>query len=220
MTSQHSTHDIKDIISHLTLILSDSTSTVSLSSLPDYRSYNPHCMYDNTATIFMTSYELHMASHPLFMISLNAMTSHPLFLCHQTQDTCHHICCSWTIPYSALIIPQLLYVWHDTHYMYDITGNLFDITLTLYDITILNSWRDIHSIHDSTPTVYHITYTILATSQPIGVWQDTSYVYDIILSRHDMSHGVQMTIQPRYPTTHLQHLCNHTHLIDDIIPCV
>ena len=47
MTSQHPTHAIKAIISHLTPIISDSTSTVSLSSHPDYRSYNPHCMYDN-----------------------------------------------------------------------------------------------------------------------------------------------------------------------------
>ena len=65
MTSQHSTHDIKAIISHLTPIISDSTNTVSLSSHQDYQSYNPHCMYDNTATICMTSYELHMTSHPL-----------------------------------------------------------------------------------------------------------------------------------------------------------
>ena len=59
------------------MIISDSTSTISLSSLPDCRSYNPHCMYDNTATICMTSYELHMTSPPLYMISLHAMTSHP-----------------------------------------------------------------------------------------------------------------------------------------------
>ena len=50
--SQHSTHDIKAMISHLTPILSDSTSTVSLSSHPDYWSYNPNCMYDNTAKIW------------------------------------------------------------------------------------------------------------------------------------------------------------------------
>ena len=129
MTSQTSTHDIKDIISHLTPIISYSTSTVSLSSLPDYRSYNPRCMYDKTATICLTSYELHMISHPLFMISLHAMTSHPLYLCHHTKDTCHRIHCSWTIIYSVLFIPQVLYVWHETHYMYDITGILYDITL-------------------------------------------------------------------------------------------
>ena len=116
MTSQHSIHDIKTIISHLTPIIPDSTSRVSLSSHTVYRWYNPHCMYDNTATICTTSYELHMTSHPLFMISHHAMTSHPLYSCHHTQDTCHRIHCSWTITYGVLIIPHLLYVWHETHY--------------------------------------------------------------------------------------------------------
>ena len=64
MTSQPTIYDIaalsplhQSIISHIKLIISDSTSTVSLSSHPDYQSYNPHCMYDNTGTICMTSYE-------------------------------------------------------------------------------------------------------------------------------------------------------------------
>ena len=170
MTSQHSTHDIKAIISHHTPIISESPPTVSLSSHPDYRSYNPHCMYDNTATICMTPYELHMTSHPLFMISYYAMTSHPLYSCHHTQDTCHRIHCSWTITYSVLSIPHLLYVWHETHYMYDITEILYDTTLTLYDTTVLYSWHHIHSIHDSTPTLYDIIYSILVTSQPLYLW--------------------------------------------------
>ena len=220
MTSQHSTHDIKAIMFHLTPIISESTSTVSLSSHPDYRSYNTHCMYDNTATICMTSYELDMTSHPLFMISHHAVTSHPLYSCHHTQDTWHRIRCSPTNIYSVLIIPHLLYVGHETHYKYDITGILYDITLTLYDIKILYSWCHIHAIHDSTPTLYDIKYPILVASQPLYVWQDTSYVYDIILSIYDISHGVWVTIQPRYLTSHSQYLCNHTQFLDDITPYV
>ena len=84
ITAQPSTHDIKTIISHVTPNISDSTSTVSLSSHPDYRSYNPDCLYDNTATICTTLYELHVTSHPLFMISHHALTvfmsSHPGYL--------------------------------------------------------------------------------------------------------------------------------------------
>ena len=110
MASQHSIHDIKSIISHIIPIISDSTSTVSLSSHPDYPSYNPHCMYDNTATICMISYELHMTSHPLFMISQHAMTSHPLYSCHHTQYICHRIHWGCIITYCVLIIPHLLYV--------------------------------------------------------------------------------------------------------------
>ena len=67
MTSQHSTLYIKAIISHLTQIISDSTSTVSLSSHPDYQTYKPHCMYDNTPNLFMRSHPLYMStSYPLY----------------------------------------------------------------------------------------------------------------------------------------------------------
>ena len=55
-------------------IIYDTISTVSLSSHPDYQSHNPHCMYDIRATICKLSYELHMTSHPLFMISHHSMT--------------------------------------------------------------------------------------------------------------------------------------------------
>ena len=84
MTSQHSIHDIKATIFHITPTISDSTSTLSVSSHPDYSSYNPHCMYVITNTICMTSYEWHMISRPLF-ISHHSMTSHPLYSCHHTQ---------------------------------------------------------------------------------------------------------------------------------------
>ena len=212
MTSQQSTHDIKAVISHLTPIISDSTSTVSLSSHPDYRPCNPHCMYDNTATICMTSYELHMTSHPLFLISHHAMTSHPLYSCHHTQDTCHHIHCSWTITYNVLIIPHLLYMWHQTHHMYDITWILCDTHTHTdsYDITILYSWLHIHSLHDSIPTLSDITYCTLATLQPLYLWQDTSYVYDIILNIYDIA------IVHEWQYNHSIH--HHTHCICVIQP--
>ena len=111
MTSQHSTHDLKAIISHLTLIISDSTNTGSLSSHPDYRSYNPHCMYGNTAIVCMTSYELHKTSHPLFMISHHTMTSHPQYSSHHPR-----------IPVIASTVagPLLIVYWlYHTYYMCD-----------------------------------------------------------------------------------------------------
>ena len=166
MTSNHSIQDIKATLSHITPIISDSTSTVSVSSHPDCQSYNPHCMYI-IATVCMTSHELHMTSHPLFMTSHHSMTSHPLYSCHHTIYIWHHIHCSCIITHSVLIIPHLLYVWHQTHSMYDIIWILYDITPTHYDITRLYSWHHIHSIDDSTPTVYEITYTLLVTSQVV-----------------------------------------------------
>ena len=331
--------------------LYDSTPTVSVSSHPDYWSYNPHCMYDITAKICISSYELHMTSHPLFMISHHSMTSHPLYSCYHTQIVWHHIQCSCAITHTVWLEPHLLYVWHQTHYMYDIiwilyditptlyhikrlhswyhihsihdiTPTLFDITTTesvlshpfywwhhimygchhswhtcdiiqtlhditcpaydittlcdittavfmssrpvyltshqlklllylqcivyttptltvtsiplyvwliwilydvtstLYDFTRLCSWHHTHSIHDITPTVSDITSTLLMTSQPLYLRQDTDFVYDITLSTYDISHGVWMTTQPLPLTSHPLYLCNHTHLNDNIIPCV
>ena len=157
----------QSIISHIKLILSDSTSSVSLSSHPDYQSYNPHCMYDNTGTIFMISYE-YIWNH---IDSLRYQTMlwhwHTLYSCHHTQDTCHHIHCSWAIIYSVLIIAHLQYVWYQTHYMYDIIWILCDITTTLYDIKSLYSWHHIHTIPDYTATVYDMTYTLIVTSQTL-----------------------------------------------------
>ena len=142
MTSNHSTQDIKDTLSHITLIISH----------PDYWSYNAHCMYI-TATIGMTSHELHMTSHPLFMISHHSMTSQPLCSCHHTQYIWHHIHCGCVITHSVFIIAHLLYMWHQTHSIYDIIWILYDITPTHYDITRLYSWHHINSIHDITPAV-------------------------------------------------------------------
>ena len=116
MTSQFSclclcdhTHCNDDITHIVFTTISESTSTESLSLHPNYRSYNPHCMHDNTATICLTSYELHMTSHPLFMISNHTMTSHPLHSCHHTQGNYHCIHCSRAITYNVLIIPHLIY---------------------------------------------------------------------------------------------------------------
>ena len=172
----------QSIISHIKLIISDSTSTVSLSSHPDNRSYSPHCMYDNTGTICMISYEYIWHDIQSLWYHTTLWHSHTLYSCHHTEDTCHHIHCSWAITYSVLIIAHLQYVWYQTHYKYDIIWILCDITIILYEITRLYSWHHIHTIPDITPTVYEMTYTLLATSQPLYLWQDTCYVFDIILS--------------------------------------
>ena len=157
----------QSIISHIKLIISDSTSTVSLSSHPDYWSNNPQCMYDITGTISMTACE-YIWHH---IHSLRYHTTlwhwHTLYSCHHTQDTCHCIQWGWAITYSVLIIAHLLYVWYQTHYMYDIIWIPCFITTTLYDITRLYSWHHIHIIPDITPTVYDMTYTLLVTSHPL-----------------------------------------------------
>ena len=199
ITSQHSTHDFK-VISHLTLIISDSTSTVSLSSYPDYQSYNPHCTYCNTATICMTSCEPHMTSHPLFLISHHAMTSHPLYSCHHTQDTCHCIHCYWTNIYSVLIILHLIYVWHENHYIYDIRNFI---------------WQHTHSLWHNN--------SIFFTSHPLCSWQHTHYIWHHILHTCDTTATESMTrhlLCLWYHTLYIWHLTwcmnDNTTMVSDI----
>ena len=192
MTSQCSTHDIKAIISHLIPIISDSTSTVSLSSLPDYRSCNPHCMYDNTTTIWMTSYEPHMTSHPLFMISLHGMTSHPLYLCHHTHDTCYFIHCSWTITYSVLIIPHILYVCHETHYMWHQRNSMWHHTHSLWhNNTVfmmthrLYPWQHTHSIWHHIHYTCDITATVCMKIHLLCLGHHTPYIWHLTWCMND-----------------------------------
>ena len=87
----------QSIISHIKLIISDSTSTVSLSSHPDYRSNNPQWMYDKTGTVYMTSWEY--IWHHIHSLRDHTMLwySHTLYSCHPTRDSCHRIHCCWAI---------------------------------------------------------------------------------------------------------------------------
>ena len=128
---------------------------------------NPHCMYDNTGTIFMISYDYIWHHIHSLWYHTTVWHSPTLYSCHHTQDPCHHIHCSWAITYSLLIIACLQNVWYQTHYMDDIISILCDITTTLSDIKRLYSWHHIHTIPESRPTVYDMTYTLLVTSQPL-----------------------------------------------------
>ena len=157
----------QSFISHIKLIITKGTSNVFLSSHRDYWSYSSHCIYDNTGTICMTSYEYIWHHIQSLRYHTRLWHSHILYSCHHTLDTCHRIHCSWAITYSVLIIAHQQYVWYQTHYIYDIILILCVITTSLYDITRLYSLHHDRSITDIRPTVYDMTYTLLLTSQPL-----------------------------------------------------
>ena len=131
-------------------------------------------------------------SHPIFMISHHAMTSHPLYSCHHTQYTCLCILCSCVINYCVLMIKHLLYVWHQTHYMYDITWfsmtshSLFtksqycidDFTSTLFMTAPHSIWHHILYTCD-------ITATVSMTRHFLWLWHHTHYVGHLTWCTHD-----------------------------------
>ena len=189
MTSQHSTHDIKAIISHLTPIISDSTSTVSLSSHPDYRSYNIHCMYEYTTTICMTSYELPMTSHPLFMIAHHTMTSHPLYSSHHSRDACHRIPCSWTI---------IVYWLYHTYYMCDMKPTVCMTSQEFYmtSDSVFMTWQ--YCIHGVTSTQFMTAHPRSMISHILYLHHHSHCIYDKTRAMFMASYSVYMTSQIAY----------------------
>ena len=163
----HCMHDTICTLHDITSTLADNTSTASLYSHPDYRSYNPHCVYDNTGTICMISCEY--IWHHIHSLWYNTMLwhSHTLYSCHHTQDTCRRIHCSRAITYSLLIRAGLQYVWYQsticmTSYVFYVISQ--PLLLTSKDCTHYITSK---IFLNSEPTLYDITYTTLVTSQPL-----------------------------------------------------
>ena len=167
MTSQHSIHDIKSTLSHITPIISDSTSTVYLSSHQDYRSYSPHCMYDITATICMTSYELQMTYHPHFMSV--SVWSHPLYWWYNTH---------------SILTSHLLYIWHHMHCIWHLTHDLWHHNTLLMPSKLL--YLTSHQLYltahprylcHHTQIIEHTTPIVCMITQPQYVWHHMNYLW-------------------------------------------
>ena len=191
-------------------------------------------MYDITVTICMTSYELHMTSRPLFMISHHVMISHPLYSCHQTQDTCHHMHCFWTIPYNVLIVrlyqTKKQYLWCHIHFRHDITPPVSDIASTAslsskplhwYHTHFWMTshppslWHHMHFIEHHIQSLCHHS-TALMTSQPLYMKQHP--VCRATYTMYMKQHPVCRATYPLYMRHHSLYLCPHTQSIDNITP--
>ena len=110
------------------------------------------------------------------------------------------------------MISEQLYVWHHTHFIYDILCTIYNVTSTLWVHTVvvttlhpLHSWHHTHSIrhhtHDNTkvisvisPSISDTTSTVSVSSKPVyqlcythSVYDITHYMYDITFSVHDIT---------------------------------
>ena len=163
---------------------------------------------------------IHMTSHPLFMISYHTMTFtrtvfmsphpgylslHPLYLSYYLQ------CIDYTTS-AICVIWNPLYVRHHMNSMWHHNNSLWHHKPVFVTSNPHYSRRQ--------PTAYDITYNLLVTSQPLYLWQDTYYVFNIILSVYDISHGEWMTTQRLCLTWYPMYLYNQAHLIDDVTPYV
>ena len=130
MTSQLSTHAIKAIISHLTPIIYDSTSTVSLSSHPDYRSYNPHFMYET-----QPQYIWH---------HMNYIWHHIHSLCYHTTQWHHTNCIHGITPRTPVIASTVAGPFLIVYWLYH-TYNKSDMKPSI-DMRSQESYNGSHSL--------------------------------------------------------------------------
>ena len=196
----------QSIISHIKLNISDNSFTVSRSSHPDYWSYNPHCMYDNTGTICMTSCEYIWHHIHSLWYHTRLWYSHTLYSCHHTQDNCHRIHCSWTITDSLLIIARLQYVdikplyvwhhmnsvWHQNHYFRH-QKTVFMISPPHYSwIQTQCIWHDIHYNFDITATVTMTRHLLCFCHDTQCIWHLTRWMNDNTMTVSDMITNVSV----------------------------
>ena len=162
-----SNHHFEDI----TPTILDIVSTLSVSSQKLYQWYHSHYIYDITSSIceaisplylwhcthyvwhhntlcwlhhtrhiWMTSFVLQKRSHLLYLIKPQSLwlhihfrnhithlyqTSHQLYLCHHNLST----------------DITATFVWHHTHYMFDIICTIYNIISDAYFITLLYFWQ-------------------------------------------------------------------------------
>ena len=173
-------------------------------------------MHDNTATICMTWYELHMTSHPLYMISLHAMTSHTLY----TPTILD-------IMSTVSVTSHQLYRWYHSHYMYDITSSICETFCPLY------LWHHTHYVWDHNPVCWLHQLGICMTSfalqkpshtlyrtKPQSLWLHIHFRHDITPPVSDIAPTVSLSLEPLHwyhthfcMTSHPLYLWHHMHYI-------
>ena len=109
---------------NFTATMSDITPIVFVSSNPVDQFYQTQCMYDIIATMCMTSFALHVTSHPQFS------TSHQFM--YEIRSTLSDL--TSTVSLS----PHPPYWWYHSHYMHDLTSS---ISLTSHPLYL---WHNIH----------------------------------------------------------------------------
>ena len=187
MTLQHSIHDIKAIISHLTLIISESTSTVSLSSHPDYGSHK--------AIVGMVTQPQYVWHH------MNYIWHHVHSLWYHTTlwyyTHCIHVIkpripvITCTVSGRLLIVYWLYHSIKPNHSVYDVTSTSGMTSHPLYQIcihcifVIKTSPLISHPLlNDITPSFCVTSYALYRTSHPI-LMSSQYCTYDITASIYE-----------------------------------
>ena len=182
--------------------------------------YHTLCIHDIAPTICLTPDTLYEVLHPQFMTSHQIiyditctvfMSSLPRYLTLHRQYLCPHNPSTYDL--------WTLYVWHDTHLIYDISCTIQNVTSTLWvhtvDVTTLNplhSWPNTqyiqHHTHDNTKVLSGISPCYLKV-HPLYLCHQTQCINCITPS-------LCMTLHTMYDTTFIMH--DITWTLYDITP--
>ena len=198
------THSVMttQLLCNFTATMSDITPTVSVPSHPLDQFYQTKCMYDITATMYMTSYALHVTSHP------QLRTSHHFM--YDIRSTLSDL--SFTVSLSS----HPPYQWYHSHYMYDLTPSylwhhihyIYDIISTKYDITTL-------CVDDATLGISITSFALQMTTHPL-YHTKPQYLWCHIHFRHDNTAPVSdiaptVSMSSHHLHWHLTHFCMTSH---------
>ena len=159
-------------------------------------------MYDITATMCMTSYVLHVTSHPQFRTSHRfSMTSGPLYLTSLPLYLSHHTHAIDDITATICMTSHPVYLWHHIHYIYDIISTQYDITALCVDDTTLGICMIYFALHRKMHRLYH--------TKPQYLWWHIHFRQDNTAPVSDIAPTVSMSSHRLH--WHLTHFCMTSH---------
>ena len=198
---QHHSHDNTKVISAISPSISDTTSTVYVSSNPVYQLYYTHSLYDITHYMYDNTFSMHDITWTLYDIT-------PIFVWHHTEYI-------YDIIFNIYVITHTV-SWKQTTRP-GISPILFDITSTasvwkhpLYqwlniNYVSLHTWYTYDIIH----TLNHIKFRLYDINRQYLGHHNTAYMTSDLL--YMMSH-------PRFMTSHPLYLWHHSHYIANLTP--
>ena len=229
----HHTHGNTNVISAIWPTISNTTSTLSVSSNPGYQLYHTHSLYDITHTVHVTSYSVCLLSQQLFMTLYTSMYN----IIPSIFMTSYPIC---------MLSP---YCFHDnTTTIPDMSPTIFDITATvsvsshrwhthLYRCIALSMTSQVcqsshlaHVWHHTQSTSHHI-YTLwdqwscFMTSQTLHSWHQISSIWHhihglwhVITYTWDITATISVTSPPLWLWIHNHYIWHKTHRVKTIQP--
>ena len=215
LTSQcirHHTHDNVSIVSAISPTISDTISTVSVSSNPGYQLYHTHSLNSITHIICITSYSVCMALHELFKTSHPYMyditpsifmTSYPIYMVSPILLSWQHY------DYTCHLTH---YIWHHRHYICVVTPIVSMTSQQVWKSSHLAYvWHHEHSTWHHIHTLWHQSSSFM-TSQPQRSWDQIAYIWHQV-TVYGISSPIPVTSQSLYLKHQTHYGCEFTSTI-------